>query len=71
MNVKATFEALKKFKVQAVRTLSHQRSDSQIPASPVSTESVKPVVTEDSLKRKPRAAGAKTAAPKKAAESVA
>ena len=71
VNVKATFEALKKFKVQAVRTLSHQRPASQTPVSPVPTEPVKPVVTEDSLKRKPRATGAKKAAPKKAAESVA
>ncbi|HRH23567.1 MAG TPA: 30S ribosomal protein S5 [Candidatus Magasanikbacteria bacterium] len=71
VNVKATFEALKKFKVQAVRTLSHQRPASETPTSPASTEPVKPEVTEDSIKRKPRAAGVKKAASKKAAESVA
>ncbi len=71
VNVKATFEALKKFKKQAVRTLSQDRRPVETPSAPVTSESVSSVVEEDGAKRKTRASGGKKAAPKKAAESVA
>ncbi len=65
VNVKATFEALKKFKSQAVRTLSKQR-----PVAPVvaSAEVAQPVLETETVKRKP---ARKKAAPKKTAESAA
>ncbi len=72
VNVKATFEALKKFKKQAVRTLSQEPRQAPAPSAPVISESTSSVaVTGDVAKRKTRVSGGKKAAPKKAAESVA
>lgn len=65
VNVKATFEALRKFKRQAISTLSRRRPVSVAPAAPVSAPQTSEVsatpVKTDTPKRKPR-----TTAPRKA-----
>lgn len=68
VNVKATFEALKKFKKQAVRTLSQDRRPAHTSATPASSESASPVVEEEVVKQKTRAAGVKKTVTKKTAE---
>jgi small subunit ribosomal protein S5 len=66
VNVKATFEALKKFNARAIKTLSKKRVASTLETTPVATD----VTSEAPVSKKPRAAAPRKPASKKAATTT-